>query len=147
MKVNEIMTKGVVVCDKSTYVKDVGVKMKQYDIGFIPVSEDKDIIGVITDRDMVIRNAALDDEIASYITPRVITIEPNADIEEAAKLMGQEQVKRLLVKEGKQLVGVVSFSDIINHCDDQTIINTLKKIWTISRNTDEYHTDVNDFYL
>ncbi len=147
MKVNKIMTGYVVVCDKGTIVKDVETKMKQYDIGFIPISDDKEIIGVVTDRDLVVRNAKPDDEIISYITPRIVTIDSNADIEDAAQMMGQEQVKRLLVKDGKKLVGVLSFSDIINHSDEEVIASTAKKIWTISKNTDKYHTDVDDFYL
>jgi CBS domain-containing protein len=154
MKVKDVMTKDVVICERDTIIKDIGIIMKKCDIGFIPISDDKEIVGVITDRDIVVRNAGDDDEVGSYITPRIITINSEATLEDAAALMGQEQVKRLLVREDdkplgitSKPVGIISLSDLINHCDNNIIIDNLKRIWTIARNTDEYHTDINDFRL
>lgn len=147
MKVKDAMTKDVVVCERDTIIKDIGIIMKKCDIGFIPISDNQEIVGVITDRDIVIRNAGDDDEVGSYITPRIITIDSEASLEEAAALMGQEQVKRLIVKENNKPVGIISLSDIINKCADNIIIENLKKIWVISRNTDEYKTEIDDFYL
>ena len=58
MNIKDIMSSNLITCDKDATLNDVSIKMKNYDIGFIPISDEKKIIGVITDRDIVVNALA-----------------------------------------------------------------------------------------
>lgn len=63
-------------------------------------------------------------------------------------LMKKEKVKRVLVTDNQKVVGIVSLSDIIKNSDEtEEIINALKEIFTLNRNTDKYETEIDEFYL
>jgi predicted transcriptional regulator len=152
MKIEKLMCKDLIICQTTDTISDIASLMQRCDIGFIPIAEDKKIVGVITDRDIVINaisnNADLDSEIEKYITRNVISINKDKTVEDAVNLMGVEKIKRLLVTDKDKLVGVLSLSDIINSdIDNQLIIDNQKKIWEIFRNIDEYKTEIDDFYL
>jgi CBS domain-containing protein len=152
MKIEDIMSKDLVIGDIDDTISDIANLMREFDVGFIPIAEEQKIVGVVTDRDIVINaldnDADLETEIGKYITRNIISINKDESIETAIELMGQEKIKRLLVNDGDKLVGILSISDIINtdidHC---LIVNNFKKIWSISRNIDEYQTEIDEFYL
>ena len=60
--------------------------------------------------------------------------------------MRKNKVKRVLVTDEHKLVGIVSFSDILNN-NEFDILNTMKEIWSIKRNNDHYETEIDEFYL
>lgn len=147
MKINDIMNKNVIVVDYNTDLNELATIMKQNDIGFVPISKNNKIIGVITDRDIVIRALSNNDnKLEGYLSIDLITIDSESTIEEALKLMGQKKVKRLLVNHDNKLVGIISLSDIIKY-DNELFLETLKRIWEINRNNDTYKTDINEFEL
>ena len=151
MNLESIMTKDVVVMRSEDSFYDVSNAMKQYDIGFIPVSSENKIIGVITDRDIVVRaisnNVDLDSKIENYITNNVISVEVGKSLDEVIDIMGRQKIKRVIVTDNGKVVGVVSLSDIIN-CDvEDNLINSLKEIWAINQNIDTYETEIDEFYL
>ena len=147
MKIEHVMS-NLIVVDIDTSLDEVAKIMKEYDIGFVPVNKDNKIIGVLTDRDIVTKIIAnKDSKIEGYINTELITIDLNKSLEDAINLMGEKKVKRLLVSDKDKLVGIVSMSDIINNIDGNILVNNLKKIWEIYRNTDEYKVKINDFYL
>ena len=119
MKVREAMAKTVTSAKKSDKVIDVAKKMKQQDAGFMPVVENGGtVIGVITDRDIVIRCIAEGhdprDETAERVMSRqVTTIAPDDDIEEAGRAMQREAIRRLPVAENGRLVGVLSHGNLV----------------------------------
>jgi CBS domain-containing protein len=113
----EIMTKDCATVTLKDNVYEVAVKMKQEDTGFIPVVDGKKLIGVITDRDLVLRGYADKREGSAAIKEvmsdtQITTATPETTVEEAAKLMAQHQVRRLPVVENGQLVGIVSIGDL-----------------------------------
>lgn len=149
MKVKNIMTKDVVICDIKDTFKDVALLMLNYDIGFIPVKKDKKIIGVITDRDMVIYGIAnKNEEIKKCIHSALAVVNQNDDIKQCLKIMKKYKLRRLLVKDKNKLVGVISISDIINNYKKpKEIYSLLNSIFAISRNCDCFEVDVADFEL
>ena len=126
MKVRDAMAKTVSSARKSDKVIDVAKKMKQEDAGFIPVLENGGtLIGVITDRDIVIRCIAEGhdprSETAEHLMSRQVTIiSPDDDIEQAAKIMEREEIRRLPVAENGRLVGVLSHGNLVQATKDKT---------------------------
>jgi len=148
LKIEHIMSRDLIIMDINSSIYDIAKTMKEKDIGFIPISNNKNIVGVLTDRDIVVKVLANKDEkIESYINKDLIKINVNSSIEDAIKLMGNKKVKRLLVESNNKLVGVLSLSDILNNLDNDTILENIKKIFTIYRNTDEYITKIDEFKL
>jgi CBS domain-containing protein len=119
MKVRDAMAKTVSSAKKSDKVIDVARKMKQEDAGFIPVVEDGGaMVGVITDRDIVIRCIAEGhdprSETAEHLMSRDVTvISPDDDIKQAAGMMEREEIRRLPVTENGRLVGVLSHGNLV----------------------------------
>lgn len=148
LKIEHIMSRDLVVMDINSNIYEISKTMKEKDIGFIPISKNNSIIGVLTDRDIVVKILANKDEkIESYISKDLIKININSSIEEAIKLMGIKKIKRLLVEDNNKLVGVISLSDILNNLNDDILLENIRKIFEIYRNTDEYITKVDEFKL
>ena len=126
MKVRDAMAKTVSSARKSDKVIEVAKKMKQEDAGFIPVLENGGtLIGVITDRDIVIRCIAEGhdprSETAEHLMSRQVTIiSPDDDIEQAAKMMEREAIRRLPVAENGHLVGVLSHGNLVQATKNKT---------------------------
>jgi CBS domain-containing protein len=126
MKVRDAMAKTVSSARKSDKVIDVARKMKQEDAGFIPVLENGGtLIGVITDRDIVIRCIAEGhdprSETAEHLMSRQVTIiAPDDDIEQAANMMEREEIRRLPVAERGRLVGVLSHGNLVQATKNKT---------------------------
>ncbi|GIP51892.1 CBS domain-containing protein [Paenibacillus vini] len=117
-KVSEIMTRDVVTVTPEDNVFEVAVKMKQHGTGFIPVVEkggDK-LIGVITDRDLVVRGIAEkhpgSTAVETVMTKGIKTASPDTSVDAAAELMAEQQIRRLPVTEGDRLIGIVSIGDL-----------------------------------
>jgi CBS domain-containing protein len=126
MKVREAMAKTVSSARKSDKVVDVAKKMKQEDAGFMPVVEDRGtVIGVITDRDIVLRCIAeghdpRSESVEHLMSREVTIITPEDDIEEAASKMQREEIRRLPVTEKGRLVGVLSHGNLVQATKNKT---------------------------
>ncbi len=120
------MAKTVTSAKKSDKVIDVAKKMKQQDAGFMPVLENGGtVIGVITDRDIVIRCIAEGHdprgETAEHLMSRQVTIiAPDDDIEDAGRAMEREAIRRLPVAENGRLVGVLSHGNLVQATKNKT---------------------------
>lgn len=151
MNIEKIMTKNIIIGSITNTIDEISQTMKKYDIGFLPISDQKKIVGVITDRDIVINalsNKCDKGLIEKYITKNIISINKNKSLENALNLMGEKKVKRLIVTSDNKIVGIISFSDIINNYnDDKLLLNIIKKIWSINRNDDLFKTEIDEFYL
>ena len=117
MRVREIMTKNVATATLDSSVEDVAIMMKEEDAGAIPVLDDGELAGIVTDRDIVIRCLAegkdpAETTVEDILTEELHTIEPDADVEEAARMMARRQIRRLPVVDEGELIGVVSLGDI-----------------------------------
>ncbi|RKN86659.1 CBS domain-containing protein [Paenibacillus ginsengarvi] len=115
-KISEIMSTDCVTVTLQDNLYEIALKMKQNDIGFIPVVEGKKLIGVVTDRDLVIRGYAEKHSgstaVKEVISKDVTTISPDATIDEAARLMASRKIRRLPVVQSGELVGVVAIADL-----------------------------------
>ncbi|GAA3731444.1 CBS domain-containing protein [Salinicoccus jeotgali] len=116
MQVKEIMTTEIETCGPETTVQQVASKMMELDVGSIPVTEDGNLRGIITDRDLVIRGIAsqfsLETPINRILSSSFVTGTPDMDVEEAANIMAQEQVRRLPIIEDNKVVGIVALGDV-----------------------------------
>lgn len=118
MKVKNIATMKVEFVNPETTVSEIVRTMKESDIGFVPVVDQRGVIGVITDRDLALR--CLGDQPLSasshakdVMTPHVYGVHMNADLEEAAWIMVNDQVRRLVVlNDSRSPVGVISIDDL-----------------------------------
>ncbi|RNF39670.1 CBS domain-containing protein [Planococcus salinus] len=116
MKVKEIMTPDVETCGPNTTLQEAASKMKELDVGSIPVSDDKKLLGIVTDRDIVTRGIAkqvsLNAPVSDILSSDIVKGNAEMDVEEAASLMAEHQIRRLPIVEDDQLVGIVSLGDI-----------------------------------
>lgn len=152
MNIENLMSKQVIIGSITNTLSEIATIMKKYDIGLLPISDQNKIVGVITDRDIVINaisnNCSQNDVIDKYIVRKIITIEQDKSIEDAIKLMGDEKVRRLIIVKNNKITGILSISDIINSdIDKNLIIDNLKKILEINRNDDLFKTEIDEFYL
>lgn len=148
--VKDIMSKKIIFSDLNSSIKDISTLMKKNNIGFIPIKDNNEYVGVITDRDICLSIPTLkniNDSIKSYMSNNIIYIEANDTINDALKLMGKYKIKRLLVKNKNNIVGVLSLSDILNYTNDFNIIETYKEIFYIHDNKKEFTAEIDEFYL
>jgi CBS domain-containing protein len=115
-KVSEIMTRNVDFVTPLDNVYEVAVKMKKDDVGVIPVCENDQIIGVITDRDIVVRGVAEkrpgSTKVTDVMSENLYTGSLDMTAEEAADLMADKQIRRLPIVENNKLVGIISLGDL-----------------------------------
>ncbi len=127
IKVSEVMTPNVESVSRITKIADAARTMRDSSVGFLPVVDDGRLVGVITDRDITVRVVAEGRDPAAtpvdrYYTPNPITIGPHDSIEQAAELMGRQQIRRLLVVENGSILGVLSLGDVaVKEQDEQEV--------------------------
>ncbi|WP_090978467.1 CBS domain-containing protein [Paenibacillus sp. CF384] len=97
-------------------VYELAVLMKDHDIGFVPIVDGKKLIGVVTDRDLVVRGYAEKHSgstaVSEVISKDVVTIDAKTTVDEAGKLMASHQIRRLPVVEDGNLIGIVAIGDL-----------------------------------
>ncbi|MGQ9424509.1 CBS domain-containing protein [Gilvimarinus sp. F26214L] len=127
MQVKQAMSQKPDILAANATVRECAQHMKQLDTGFVPIAKDDRLIGVITDRDLAVRVLAdgksPDDPVSSVETQEVLYCMEDDDIREVLKNMREQEVQRLIVLDNpqdKDLVGVISLSDIADHCDEES---------------------------
>ena len=135
MKLKDIMTRDVEVIGPEATIREAAAKMKALDVGPLPVCDGRRVLGMLTDRDLTVRATAQGRDpnttrVREVMTADVIACDEDDDVKKAAKIMQQEQVRRLLVLDrDKQLVGIVSIGDLaVEAGDDKLIGQTLEEI-------------------
>lgn len=116
LTLKQIMSTDCVTVTTQDNIYEIALKMKQHDIGFIPVVEGKKLIGVVTDRDLVVRGYAEkrsgSGAVEQVMSKDIKTVPSSTTVEEAAKLMAKEQIRRLPVVDNGELIGVVAIGDL-----------------------------------
>ncbi len=117
MRLREIMTSSVENVSLGSTVLDAAKKMKSRNVGSIPVCEGDKIVGIVTDRDIVLRTVADGKDPKACRCEEIMTRElilgsPDMDVHEAAQLMADEQIRRLPVADNGRLVGIVAIGDL-----------------------------------
>jgi CBS domain-containing protein len=126
--VRDVMSKNVRVVRPDSSAKEVVATMNKFDIGSVVVVQGERPVGIITERDILKRivEPCLAPETLTarqIMSSPVITIDENASINEAAKLMAKKGIKRLLVtRNNDKLVGIITFTDIVTKVPDMLSI-------------------------
>ena len=133
-KVQDVMTTRPRAVTPQTTLSEVAELMASDDVGAVPVVEDDRLVGIVTDRDIVVRAIAQGKDprgmpAAEVSSRELVTVSPDDDLSDALKLMAQHQVRRLAVTaEDERLVGVVSQADVAMHAKDKEAGELLESI-------------------
>jgi CBS domain-containing protein len=129
MQVKEVMTQGVECVRPNETIAAAAQKMKDLDVGALPVCGDDDrLVGMITDRDITTRATAGccdpgGTRVRDIMTPNIIYVFEDQDVTEAAQLMKENQIRRLVVlNRDKRLTGIVSLGDLAVDTHDQELV-------------------------
>lgn len=149
MKIKDVMTKDMYIAKEEDSVTKIAEWMKKYDIGFVPIARDNKIVGVVTDRDIVVKalanGAKPNTEIGNYMTDCIISVEMDEKIDKVFEVMQKNKVKRVLITDHKKIVGIISLSDLMEN--EKQVLETIKEIWKIKRNDDSFQVEIDEFYL
>jgi CBS domain-containing protein len=115
-RVADVMTPGVETTTSSEALRDAARTMRKGDFGAMPVVDDGRLVGMLTDRDIVVRAVAegldpMSARVGDVASPSPVAVAPDQDLDEAMELMAEYRVRRLPVVDGERLVGVVSQAD------------------------------------
>lgn len=124
IKCREIMTSNVKTTTRDMPLGDVAVMMRDGDMGSIPVLEDGKLVGIVTDRDIVVRSIAEGKDASSPVgeamTTDIFAVKPDDFVFEAIRLMGDKQVRRIpVVDESGALAGIIAMADIALEMEDE----------------------------
>lgn len=137
MKLRDVMTQNVEVIEPDASLREAARKMKSLDVGSLPVCDGQRLVGMVTDRDIVVRAVAEDNgrqlmeyTVQDIMTNKIVYCYEDDDVEEAARLMSEEQIRRLpVLNRDKRLVGIVALGDVAVDAGDITMSGeTLKDI-------------------
>lgn len=117
MKVRDMMSDKINFVQPVTKMTDIAMMMKQNDIGSVPVVENNQVVGIVTDRDIIMRVIADKKDVnqtmaQEIMTPNPICIDETDDVDTAADLMAKHQIKRLPVLRSGKLVGMIALGDL-----------------------------------
>jgi CBS domain-containing protein len=117
MKVSDKMTRNVRVASPDDTIQQAARSMAECDAGVLPVGADDRLVGMVTDRDIAVRGVAqgkgLDAKVREVMTPDVKYCFEDEDLDQVARNMGEQQVRRLpVVNREKRLVGILSLGDV-----------------------------------
>lgn len=118
MKIQEVMTPDVSYVEPDTPILEIARKMRESDIGSTPVIEHDRLVGMVTDRDIVVRVIADGRPVQTAtardaMSPGILYCFDDESVEDVLEKMGDQQIRRLpVVNRDKRLVGVVSLGDL-----------------------------------
>lgn len=147
MKVNKVMTHDVRLLRPDQTISEAAVLMAEIDTGALPVGDNDRLVGMITDRDIVIRGLAQgkspDTKVADIMTKEVLYCFDTDEVDEAARNMGKAKVRRLpVLNKDKRMVGIVSLGDLaIKNDDSPTIGQTVTRVSTPGGKHDQTTTE------
>ncbi len=131
---SEIMTKSVKTATGDMSLRDVAAIMREGDMGAVPVVEGDKLIGIVTDRDIVVRSVvegrADTATVAETMTTELFTVGTDDFAFEAIRIMGDKQVRRIpVIGSNGELAGIISMADVALEMEDEReIAETLEEI-------------------
>lgn len=129
MLVKNVMSTPAICVDEKTPIKEVIEIMEKEDVGFLPITKNDHLIGVITDRDILLRSKGIksNSKISKIMTKDVIyTITENATLEDAGKIMSDYKVRRLVVVNSDYIRGIITSKDLLK---DESLIPYIKQTY------------------
>lgn len=134
MKIKDIMTKNVTFIKPSTPLQEAASIMRDKDIGALPVGENDRLVGIITDRDIVVRALTENTDlkaktVAQAMSPHCYYCFEDESLEDLSKNMGKNQVRRLpVLNRDRRLVGIVALGDLSRKGQKETAAEALTAI-------------------
>ena len=133
MNIRDVMTPNPRTVSPQDSIQNAARIMRDEDTGAVPVVENGRPVGMVTDRDIVVRAVAdggrLDGPVRDIVTTGVVSVSPGMSTREASQLMSEHQVRRLPVVENDRLVGIVSLGDLaVKEGRDRRTGDTLQDI-------------------
>ena len=135
MKLKEIMTREVEIVHPDDSLQTAAQKMRYRNVGFLPVCDGDRLIGVLTDRDIALRATAEGVDPSKslskeWVTNPVVYCFEDQDVDEAAQLMREHQIRRLVIlgRDDKRLVGVVSLGDLATNIEEKKSGEVLQEV-------------------
>jgi len=135
MQVKEVMTRGVECVSPDATLQEAARKMKELDVGPLPICDNDRLAGMITDRDITVRAVAEGKDprstrVRDVMTPGVNYVFEDDDVSHAAGLMKEKQIRRLVVlNRDKRMVGIVSLGDLAVESGDEHLAgHTLERV-------------------
>ena len=138
-KIKDLMTEKVAYVSPETSVTEAAQLMQKLNVGVLPVCEGQNVVGIVTDRDIVVRNVAHQQDpkmtpVRNIMSTNVESVTPDTSLNRAAEIMAEKQVRRLPVMDNNQLVGIVSLGDLATQAKyDVELARTLGEISVPSR--------------
>ena len=148
MTVRDIMTDPAITIAEGASVREAAELMRQHNIGSVPVVDSShSLVGIVTDRDIVIRNMArgldpISHSVEEIMTRDVSSVTPETEIDDAAEVMASDKVRRLPVVKDDRVVGFVALGDI-SACRDY-LFETGEALSEISKGCHKKHPTHND---
>ncbi len=135
MKVDDCMCCNVTCVKPDTTLRECAKIMSNDDIGCVPVCENDELVGIITDRDIILRAVAENKDVNTLTAKDVMTIKPytcdcGCDVKEAQDVMSEFQIRRIPIMENGKVVGMLTLGDLAlnNGTDDKEVCKTMKCI-------------------
>lgn len=134
LRCSEIMTANVRTATGAMSLGEVASMMREGDVGAVPVVDNAKLIGIVTDRDIVVRGVAEGlangAPVADVMTTELFTVKPDDFAFEAIRLMGDKQVRRIpVVSADGSLAGIIAMADVaLSMEDEEEIAATLEEI-------------------
>jgi CBS domain-containing protein len=127
MQVHEVMTRRAECVGPEATLQEAAAKMKALDVGPLPVCDHGRLVGMLTDRDITVRATAEGEDptvirVRDIMTQEVVSCFEDQDVGEAARIMEEKQVRRLVVlARDARLVGIVSLGDLAVRAGDERL--------------------------
>jgi CBS domain-containing protein len=132
MNIRDVMTKNPRCVSPEDTIQNAARIMRDEDTGVVPVVQNGRAVGILTDRDIVVRAVAdgeLNRPVRDIVSGDVVTARPDMSTKEAAQLMSEHQVRRLPVVENDRLVGIVSIGDLaVKESNEKRVGDALQDI-------------------
>lgn len=124
-KLGELMSKNVISVSPTQTIEEAANLMSQYNVGSLPVVENNQLKGIITDRDITLRSTAKGGNEKETVSncmssQNLVSGNPDMSADEAASVMAQNQIRRLPVVDQNQMVGMVALGDLATAHDSQS---------------------------
>lgn len=131
----DIMTPQAHTVGENQSLVDAAALMRDQGVGALPVlSGDGALAGIITDRDIVVNGVAAGHDLGAVavgsVTQGIVsTVSPDEDVERIVGVMGDQQIKRLVVIDGHEVVGMISESDLARNVAEDKIVDFVKQVY------------------
>jgi CBS domain-containing protein len=129
MQVREIMKRELRSIARDAMVRDAAMQMREAGVGMLPVEDNQEIVGTVTDRDITIRATASGADpkntpVSEVMSHKVFTCVEDDDLQQAARIMEENQVRRLMVQNDKgEFIGMLAIADLARRHEAGRLLN------------------------